>query len=358
MKWNKKHIILAILLPFQIFVIWLIKDYSHFIETYYSNGIYPYISSFLRIIFGWIPYSVGDIFLVILIILIIRFIFISVKNKFKFFLPRFIHLLAFTSIIYFCFYFFWALNYFREPLEKKLGFTNTTYTTSSLENTTEYIIENLNKLQFEITKNDTISVINPYNSNQNFNIAIKGYKNLANDFTELSYQFKSVKKSSISKFQSYIGTSGYLNPLTGEAHVNDLIPKTGFPTTTCHEMAHQIGFAAENEANFIGFLAANYSDDIYFKYASYRMAFSYCISEVRKRDYDLYKRLWKKVNKGIRKDFSKSYMFWESYKNPFEPLFKKGYNVYLKSNNQEKGTDSYNYVVDLMISYFDKYKKL
>ena len=44
------------------------------------------------------------------------------------------------------------------------------------------------------------------------------------------------------------------------------------------------GIAAENEANFVGFLASNSSDNIYFKYASYRMALVYCISELRKRD--------------------------------------------------------------------------
>ena len=31
---------------------------------------------------------------------------------------------------------------------------------------------------------------------------------------------------------------------------------------------------------------------------------------------------------------------------------KKGYNAYLKSNNQAKGVESYNYVVDLLISYY------
>ena len=43
---------------------------------------------------------------------------------------------------------------------------------------------------------------------------------------------------------------------SGEAQVNDRIPKTGYPTTTCHEMAHQIGFAAENEANFVGLFSS------------------------------------------------------------------------------------------------------
>ena len=36
---------------------------------------------------------------------------------------------------------------------------------------------------------------------------------------------------------------------------------------------------------------------------------------------------------------------------------KKGYNAYLKSNKQTKGTDSYNYVVDLFISHFNEYNK-
>ena len=162
----------------------------------------------------------------------------------------------------------------------------------------------------------------------------------------------------MSLLQTYNGTGGYLNPLTGEAQVNSRIPKTSYPTTTCHEMAHQIGFAAENEANFIGFLAANYNDNIYFKYASYRMAFGYCISELRKRDKNVSKELWKALNKGISKDFNTSYQFWQAYKNPFEPLVKKGYNAYLKANKQDKGVQSYNYVVDLFISYFETSSKI
>ena len=108
-----------------------------------------------------------------------------------------------------------------------------------------------------------------------------------------AYESPSVKSSLMSLLQTYNGTSGYFNPLTGEAQVNDRIPKTGYPTTTCHEMAHQIGFAAENEANFVGFLAANYTDDFYFKYASYQNGFRYLIREVRKRDRQLYRNLEK-----------------------------------------------------------------
>lgn len=357
MKWNKTQILLALFLPIQMLLMRLAENHPSFIEAYYSNGIYPYISKFLRLLFGWIPFSVGDMLISLLLFYLLRIVVLVIKNKFKNFIPKMIKLIASFSILYLCFYIFWGLNYYREPLSKNLGHTQSKYTTEELEKVTNYIISNLNQYQLEITKNDTVSVINPYSDVKIYDLAINGYENLAKDFPQLSYKYASVKSSLMSTLQTYNGTSGYLNPLTGEAQVNSLVPKTSYPTTTCHEMAHQIGFAAENEANFVGFLAANYNNDVYFKYSSYRMAFSYCISEVRKRDAILSQKLWKKVNKGVIKDFNKSYQFWKEYENPFEPLMKKGYNAYLKSNKQTKGTDSYNYVVDLFISHFNKYNQ-
>ncbi|WP_226789166.1 DUF3810 domain-containing protein [Polaribacter reichenbachii] len=329
-----------------------------FIESYYSNGFYPYISSFFRILLGWIPFSVGDLLIAFALFILLRFLFLLIKTKFKNFVPKIVHFIAVLSVIYFCFYLFWGLNYYREPLAKNLNYQQQKYTTDQLTKVTKHIIEKLNYYQFKITKNDTLKVNNPYQPQEIYKMAVSGYDNLAKDFPQLKYQFSSVKSSSMSLLQTYNGTSGYLNPLTGEAQLNDKIPKSSYPTTTCHEMAHQIGFAAENEANFVGFLAANYNDDIYFKYASYRMAFGYCISEIRKRNPDLSKELWQTVHKGIAKDFNYSYLFWQAYKNPFEPLVKKGYNAYLKANKQAKGVASYNYVVDLLISYFEDSNKV
>ena len=42
----------------------LIKIFSLFpyaVEKYYSNGIYPVISRLLRFLFGWLPFSIGDL---------------------------------------------------------------------------------------------------------------------------------------------------------------------------------------------------------------------------------------------------------------------------------------------------------
>lgn len=255
------------------------------------------------------------------------------------------------STLYFCFYSFWGLNYFREPLSKNLGIEQAQYATTQLLKTTEKIITKLNDCQFSITKNDTIKVETPYTTSEIYKKALIGYTILAQTYPQFSYNTPSVKNSLVSLMHMYTGTSGYLNPITGEAQVNSRIPKTGFPATACHEMAHQIGWSAENDANFVGFLAATANTDIYFKYAGYRMAFYYLMGDIRKRDTALAKKLWKTVHKGISKDFKASYALWKQYENPIEPYLKKGYNSYLKANNQTKGIQSYSYVVDLLIAY-------
>ncbi|TYA68607.1 DUF3810 family protein, partial [Seonamhaeicola marinus] len=142
-------------------------------------------------------------------------------------------------------------------------------------------------------------------------------------------------------------------PLTNEAQVDGLIPTIKFPTTSAHEMAHQLGYAAENEANFIGCLASIYNDDVYFKYCGYAFGLRYCLNEIYKRDEALFNDIIKTINKGILKHYEEVRLFWEAHENPVEPFFKYFYSGYLKANNQSKGMQSYSYVVALLVNYFN-----
>ena len=77
------------------------------------------------------------------------------------------------------------------------------------------------------------------------------------------------------------------------------------------------------------------------------------MNEIYRRDETLFDTLSKTVNKGILKNYKEMRLFWEDYKNPAEPLFKITYNSYLKANKQDKGMESYSYVVALMVNYFE-----
>ena len=93
-----------------------------------------------------------------------------------------------------------------------------------------------------------------------------------------------------------MGFSGYLNPITNEAQVDGLIPEFKFPTTASHEAAHQIGYAAENEANFIGFLAASHHPDTYFRYSGYAFGLRHCLAELYRREPEMYSDLISTLN--------------------------------------------------------------
>ncbi len=60
----------------------------------------------------------------------------------------------------------------------------------------------------------------------------------------------------------------------------------------------------------------------------------------------------KNINTGIKKNLNDINKFWKKYQNPFEPIFKRSYDGFLKLNNQKRGISSYNEMVTLVIFDF------
>lgn len=351
---NVKLVIAISIIPQYLLIKWL-ADYPEFVETFYSNGFYPISSKVFRYALGWLPFSFGDLVYALAIIYIIRWVFVNRKRLLHDTKNWFIDVFCAVSIIYLAFHLFWGLNYYRLPLHENLNL-KADYTTEQLVEVTKKLIEKSNQIHREIAENDSLKIDIPYSKSDIFNMAPLGYKRLKNTFPNLEYHPKSVKKSLFSYPLTYMGFSGYLNPFTNEAQVDALIPVYSFPTTTTHEMAHQLGYAAENEANLIGCLAAINHQDVYFKYAGYTFALRFCLNEMARRDETQFKTLYDSVNTGILNNFKEAQLFWESYENPLEPIFKITYSSYLKANKQTKGIASYSYVVALFVNYFDEKK--
>lgn len=349
---NKGKLLLISLIPVQVIVLQILKYFPEFVEVYYSKGIFPLISEALRFTFGWIPFSVGDIFYFVLIILLIINVYKLIKYKKIQLKPTFFKAVGIFSVFVFFFNFNWGINYLREPLTSVLGISNSPYTTNELIVFTKQLIHKTNNIHYQIAKNDTIVIANPSSKKQLRSMAFEAYKQLEVHNPTLKYNHFSVKSSLFSVPLTYMGFAGYLNPFTNEAQVNYLIPKNSYPATVCHEMAHQIGIASESGANFVGYLAAITSKDYYFKYAGYVMALKYCLFEIYKKNPSEYKTLKKTINKGILKDMQQNQIFWKSYQNWSEKYFKSFYNSFLKANKQKDGIKEYNKMVFLLINYY------
>ena len=340
--------LISFLYIFIIIFLQIIKKDSILIENYYSTSFYKISSQIPLYLFGKLPFSFGDI--LYLTIPIIFWLILKRNNTRRKNLKNIFHFLA---ILYIIFQFQWGLNYHRTALNKKLSIENK-YELSSLIKVTDLFITNTNNIHKKLSINDTLPVLfDNKNIEQIFLESIKSIKTLKiKKITNDKTPTVSVKKSLYSTPLSYMGFSGYINPFTLEAQININTPKIYLPTTICHEIAHQIGYSAENEANFIGIMAAIHSKNNFISYSGNISALKYLLNEVYRRDKLKFNKLLNKINEGIIKNINEANKQLEQYKNPLEPFFKKFYGYFLKANNQKEGIKSYNMVISLLINYY------
>ena len=347
----KPKFILPFLLLLQIIALQIISFFPEFVEQYYSNGLYRWISNFSRSTLGAIFFSMGDLLYIVVLFLIAKWFWTQRKSWKTQWQSNSLRILSFVSVLCFVFHLLWGMNYHRVPLFEKMNIKKD-YSDADLLLFTQKLIAKTNAVHHQIVKDDHLKVVFPYTQEQVFDFNSKGYEMLSKEYPLFTYQNPSVKKSLMSLPLTYMGFGGYLNPFTNEAQVNYLGPMYNFPTTTCHEMAHQLGYASESEANFIGFLASIKNDNLYFQYSGYAQALRYCLRNWQIRDQNILKALLKTIHPGILANFKESETFWASYETFIETGFKIFYDHFLKFNQQEDGLESYSKYVDLMVNYY------
>lgn len=338
----------------------IIKIFSFFpaqVERYYSNGLYPYIATTQRILFGWIPFSIGDLLYLVVAVYWLRklFVFIAAhfrKRDFKqFWFVAFKQVIYLALIIYISFNLLWGLNYNRLPMELQMELSLDSYSTGDLKEVLQDLSGKLDV--FDSTARDYRAGLSKKKTL--FQIAVETYKSAGQELPILRYRFPSVKPSLYSYLGNYLGFTGYYNPFTGEAQSNTTVPTFVQPFTTCHEIGHQLGYAKENEANFAGFLSARLSINPAFKYSVYFDMYSYSIREMFRRDSSTAQQMFKALRPGIKDDFVTMKKFYKRYENPLEPIIRELYGNFLKANQQPSGMKSYNEVVAMLVGYRKKF---
>ena len=344
MGWNKNRA-LRIYKYFAISIIpqWLllqwIKRNPEVIDQLYTKGIFVWLSKVTLQATTWIPFSVGDLFYAIAIAYVLKSIW-HFKRLLRW--STLIKILGGFGFLLFLFHLQWGLHYHQTSLSSRVN-APSDYSSSELEEFTRHLIQQTNQFHKKLSQNDSIPVEVPYTTDKIFDIATKTIQN------QHHYPVSNIKKSMFSFPLSYMGYGGYINPFTLEAQVNAYQPKLRLLTTSAHEIAHQLGYAAEEEANFIAIDAALQSEDPYMQYAGYHLALGYALADCRKRKDIDSKALYQELHTGVLQQYRQVSEFWQSYQNPLEPLFKKSYDSYLKANNQTAGINSYSLVVGLLL---------
>ncbi len=352
----RKNWFWILLLVIQYLLIKIFQKHPQWIEEYYSNGLYITISDFFRQVYGFFPFSIGDVlYLIISLFLIVNCVVIFKEKKGQYnssrrFTHLFYFLLRVCTLFFLFFNLFWGFNNYRVPLYQKLEIGQN-YTDAELIAFSYQLLTKVNQLQLEITGDSAKAVVIDYDLAKIYTEANSGYAEVTKIYPWIKNRHFSLKSSLWSTPLSYMGFSGYINPFTNEAQVNNKVPKLGMYVTASHEIAHQIGYASESEANFIGYLNATVQTDKKYQYAGYIYALRYCLTTMERNEIKELETIQTHINPAVYHNLMENKVFWDSYRNISNSFFKIFYNNFLKINNQQEGIKSYNRFVDLLINY-------
>jgi hypothetical protein len=342
-----------ILLALAIYLLMVFADHPQAVEKYYSQGFYLFLCRVLHPVFNLFPFSVGDVvYLAVIAYLIyafIRLIKLLFKKRFKQVGLLLTGVVIGVQVSILMFYVFWGLNYFRPSAAERLNLKDSTYTTADLQRVTTMLIDSANACRQRVTAAD---MAQPNDSI--YSSAVKAVLALSNRSADFKTYSPGIKPSLLTPVLNYISTSGYYNPFTSEAQINFQMPVFNRPFVACHEMSHQMGYGAEDEANFAGYIAATSSNNRLLRYSAYYLAVEEFMHTMRYTDTVIHKQLKARVSPAVVSDFKAERDYWLNYQNKLEVVTSVFYDNFLKVNNQPEGLDSYNQMVALLMALYRK----
>jgi hypothetical protein len=154
----------------------------------------------------------------------------------------------------------------------------------------------------------------------------------------------------LSSLMSYAGISGIFIPFTGEANVNATLPEWQIPFTAAHELAHQRGYAREDEANYVGYRACRAHPDRDFQYSGTFEAALYALGALAGADRAAYGRLRATLSPPLVRDLGALSAWRARYRSRLGRVQDRVNDAYLKTQGQRDGVQSYGRMVDLLLA--------
>ena len=349
----------VLFLPAGLLLFYGTSRMNEWVEKVYSRHIFKFIAQVLSHIAGVFPFSLGEalvIFLMIFILCRIILFFrkiIAQKEERKAAVLTAIRRIAITvSIIYFLFVFLWGLNYNRLTFAELSGLEVKPSSVDELEEVCFILAERCNNLR--TTLDEDLNGVMKIDGGRRSALerAGKGYIEASRDYPVLSGKYGRPKGVVCSFAMSYTGTLGIYSVFTAEPNVNMDMADCDIPSTICHEMAHQRGFAREDEANYIAYLTCSYHPDDDFKYSGALLALIYAGNALYEHAPEKYKQLRAEYSPGVVRDLRAISDFWSEYEGPVEDISSSINDTYLKANRQSDGVESYGRMVDLLLAEY------
>ena len=355
----------VILIPLAILTKQVMANYPEFTEKVYSRGIYKFIMQPVSLLTGLLPFSVAELALILLVIYIpIRLIYLIIKASRKgkgIILLRFLaNIVLIGSLWFFIQVMVWNINYERLPYAELANINIQDSSVDDLEALCRWLVADTNKLREQVSENQDGIMLVEGGYKSVLKRAYKGYEVIEQEYPFLGGKYGPPKPVLLSRLMSHSNIIGIYSCLTGEANIDIDIPEMSLASTVMHEMAHQRGFAREDEANYIAYKTCMAHPDIDFKYSGSVMALQYSMNALYAESPDRYFDVASNYSPGYMRDLEAEMEYWKQFQGITKEVANKMNDTYLKMNGQEDGVKSYGRMIDLLLaeykSSYSKYK--
>ncbi|WP_317126844.1 DUF3810 domain-containing protein [Chryseobacterium lactis] len=313
----------------------------------FFENFFEFQKGFHQILFSWIPFSVGDLLYFILGGFIV-YLFISLFNK-KRRNGSLLKMLIMVNIFYFVYQIFWGMMYFQTPIIKKLSSQEKPETEKAKKLALRYLEKC--KLTRESVHEDQKGVFMITDLKSIQQEILQQQAKLPHYISDkTTTQILAIKPSLFKNVMSFTGILGYYNPFTAEAQYNSELPSIFIPFTTAHESSHQLGFAREQEANFVGYLIGINSSNTDLRYSTEYFTLKSLLRFIVEEDPEFVKSVLTNYSSAMKRDriYEKKFAF--THQGWLDDFFGYTNNLFLKSNQQE-GSVTYSYFIDLLLNY-------
>ena len=339
----QKNIFWAGLLLAQFVLFRIFATHSFFINI--ADHFFEWRKNLQPKLFAWLPFSAGDILYLLFGIYILYALLLFLLQRKKRYLRK---ILIALNIFYFTYQTFWGLLYFQKPISENLP--ETEITNAQIEFLTEKYLQRCIEDRRHVKEN-SLGIFEISDKAALTADILQNQKNIPHFITGKSkIKTINIKPSLYSRIMSDTGILGYYNPFTSEVQFNPHLPDTYIPFTLAHESAHQIGFAREQEANFIGFLIGKNAENPDLKYSTDYFVLKNLLNYYADKNPDYVRRILQKYPTGMKRDRLNEKAFAKRHEGWLDRFFGISNDLFLKSNKQE-GSVTYSYFINLLIQY-------
>ena len=356
-------LILLLIMLFSVLVYVLTRSYPAFITKYYSDGLYQVITFPAKWLPSILPFSLGEILLTILLILMAVYFFYSlgkvirglIKKTRRPYIPMlrfFCVLLSEVALAVSLFVWMGGLNYNGLTYAEKNNIQLQERSAQEVYDMLLALIEKANAVRRTLPEKEDGSVADSRSFQSLSETALNGFQKISESHNLPEGYYVKAKPALFSYFMCYTNITGIFPYIVPEPIVNAMTPTASLPATICHEMAHQRAVAREDEANYIAYLACINNEDPLFQYSGYHLAIVYTLNALYGSDYALWADAYTHLDEGIVQDFKTSNAFWAQFETPVADISDAVNDTYLQANNIEDGVQSYGRLVDLLLAEY------